>query len=213
MGWILAFALVAALLTITPGVDTALVIRNTLAGGRACGLRTSAGVCSGVVTWGVLSAAGVSAVLTASRAAYDVLRVAGAAYLLVLGVRTLLATRRSRRPAAAVADAPPQEQAPPAHARAAFRAGMLTNLLNPKVGVFYVTLLPQFIPAGAPVLPASLLLAGIHATEGIVWLAGVTLAVSRARAVMQRPSVRRGLERVTGVVLIGFGARVALERL
>jgi len=203
VGWVLAFALVAALLTITPGVDTALVIRNTLAGGRGCGLRTSVGVCCGVVTWGVLSAAGVSAVLTASRAAYDVLRVAGAAYLLLLGVRTLLATRRPRATAGV-----PLAQAP-----AAFRAGMLTNLLNPKVGVFYVTLLPQFIPAGAPVLPASLLLAGIHATEGILWLAGITLAVSRASAVMQRPSVRRGLERVTGVVLIGFGARVALERL
>lgn len=221
VGWVLAFALVAALLTITPGVDTALVIRNTLSGGRGCGLRTSVGVCCGVVAWGVLSAAGVSAVLTASRAAYDVLRVAGAAYLLLLGVRTLLATRRSHAPGGVVpgggvspAGGPHRvDAAPLAQARAAFRAGMLTNLLNPKVGVFYVTLLPQFIPAGAPVLPSSLLLAGIHAAEGIVWLTGVTLAVSRARAVMQRPSVRRGLERVTGLVLIGFGARVALERL
>ncbi len=210
MTWIVAFALVAALLTITPGVDTALVIRNTLAGGRGCGLRTSAGVCSGVLTWGLLSAVGVSAVLTASRVAYDVLRVAGAVYLLFLGVRTLLATRRPRAgDGIALAGVP----AASVRARAAFRAGLLTNLLNPKVGVFYVTLLPQFIPAGVRVLPASLLLAGIHAVEGIVWLGLVTLAVSRARAVMRRPSVRRGLERVTGLVLIGFGARVALERL
>lgn len=212
MAWVLAFALVAALLTITPGVDTALVIRNTLAGGRGAGLRTSAGVCSGVLTWGLLSAVGVSAVLTASRVAYDVLRVAGAAYLLLLGVRTLLATRRSSSSRDEAGPAPGAARSP-ARVRAAYRTGMLTNLLNPKVGVFYVTLLPQFIPAGVAVLPASLLLAGIHACEGIVWLALVTLGVNRARAAMRRPSVRRALERVTAVVLIGFGARVALERL
>jgi threonine/homoserine/homoserine lactone efflux protein len=203
---VLAFALLAALLTITPGVDTALVIRATLAGGRAVGVRTACGVCTGVVTWGLLSAVGVSAVLTASRVAYDVLRAAGAAYLLYLGVRTLLATRRDD---AAVVD----DAAARSRLRAPFRVGMLTNLLNPKVGVFYVTLLPQFIPSGAPVLPVSLLLAGIHAVEGIIWLGLVAVVVSRVGAVMRRASVRRALERVTGVVLIGFGARVALERL
>jgi len=203
---VLAFALLAALLTITPGVDTALVIRATLAGGRAVGVRTAFGVCTGVVTWGLLSAVGVSAVLTASRVAYDGLRAAGAAYLLYLGVRTLLATRRDD---AAVVD----DAAVRSRLRAPFRVGMLTNLLNPKVGVFYVTLLPQFIPSGAPVLPLSLLLAGIHAVEGILWLGLVAVVVSRVGAVMRRASVRRALERVTGVVLIGFGARVALERL
>jgi threonine/homoserine/homoserine lactone efflux protein len=213
--WVLAFALVAALLTVTPGIDTALVIRSTLSRGRSAGLRTSAGVCTGVMTWGLLSAVGVSAVLTASRVAYDVLRVAGAAYLLFLGVRTLLDSRRSREGAGPVGAAGDEVDAKVASQRrgAGFRTGMVTNLLNPKVGVFYVTLLPQFIPAGVPVLPASLLLAGIHAVEGIVWLTLVTLAVSRARAVMRRASVRRWLERTTGAVLIGFGARVALERL
>jgi threonine/homoserine/homoserine lactone efflux protein len=209
-GSVLAFALVAALLTITPGVDTALVIRATLSGGRATGLRTAAGVCSGVLTWGLLSAVGVSAVLTASRVAYDVLRVAGAAYLLHLGVRTLL---RTRHHSSADAHDPPHAHPTTTPRRAAFRTGMLTNLLNPKVGVFYVTLLPQFIPGGAPVLPTSMLLAGIHATEGIAWLSLLCLVVSRVGAVMRRPSVRRGLERVTGLVLIGFGARVAVERL
>jgi threonine/homoserine/homoserine lactone efflux protein len=210
---VLAFALVAGLLTVTPGVDFALVLRNTLAAGRATGLRTSLGICSGLLVWGVLSAVGVSAVLAASRAAYDALRIAGAAYLLYLGGRTLLATRRGR--AAGTPDAGGRGLASraPRSTRAAFRTGLLNNLLNPKVGVFYVTLLPQFIPAHAPVLGVSMLLASIHAVEGIAWLALVTVVVSRVGAVMRREPVRRALERVTGAVLIGFGARVALERL
>jgi threonine/homoserine/homoserine lactone efflux protein len=210
-GWVLAFSLVAALLTITPGIDTALVIRSTLGAGRATGLRTAAGICSGVVTWGFLSAVGVSAVLTASRVAYDVLRLVGAAYLVYLGVRTLLATRRG---GGDVADAEAAASAARlgGRGRAAYRTGLMTNLLNPKVGVFYVTLLPQFIPAGAPVLGTSLLLAGIHATQGILWLSLVVVVVHRAGAAMRRAAVRRWLERLTGVVLIGFGARVALER-
>ena len=136
------------------------------------------------------------------------LRVAGAGYLLLLGVRTLLAARRSR-------EVPVQDGVTDVGRRSVgpYRTGMLTNLLNPKVGVFYVTLLPQFIPRGVPVLPASLLLAGIHAVEGIIWLSLVCFAVSRAGALLRRASVRRGLERVTGLVLIGFGARVAVERL
>src|SRR5579884_1538036 len=204
-GSVLAFALVAALLTITPGIDTALVIRNTLQGGRATGLRTSLGICTGLIVWGLLSALGVTAVVTASRVAYDVLRFAGAAYLVFLGVRTLLVARRDAAPVGAPAIASRRS-------RAAFRTGMLNNLLNPKVGVFYVTLLPQFIPAGASVLGMSVLLAGVHFVEGVIWLSLLTLVVHRASRVMRRAAVRRTLERLTGLVLIGFGARVALER-
>lgn len=201
---VLGFALVAALLTITPGIDTALVIRNTLQGGRRVGLQTSLGICSGLIVWGLLSALGVTAVVTASRVAYDVLRLAGAAYLVYLGVRTLVASRRP--------DAEVLSVAPARGGGAAFRTGMLNNLLNPKVGVFYVTLLPQFIPAGAPVLGMSVLLASVHFAEGVVWLSLLTLLVHRASRVMRRPAVRRTLERMTGLVLLGFGARVALER-
>ncbi|HEV7676983.1 MAG TPA: LysE family translocator [Candidatus Dormibacteraeota bacterium] len=208
---IVAFVLVAALLTITPGVDMALVIRNTVAGGRSVGLRTSAGVACGLVSWGLLSAMGVSALVAASRVAYDVLRFAGAAYLIWLGVRALLATRtRAGEPAAGsgeVGQLPPRARA----VRRPFRTGILNNLLNPKIGVFYATLLPQFIPAGASVLGVSVLLAAIHAVEGILWLSLLTVVVSRAGSVMRRPAVRRRLERLTGVVLIGFGARIALE--
>jgi threonine/homoserine/homoserine lactone efflux protein len=205
-GSVLAFTLVAAVITITPGVDTALVIRNTLAGGRGTGLRTSAGVCTGLVTWGLLSALGVSAVVTASRVGFDILRFAGAAYLVYLGARSLLGTRRRGVDDADV------EPALPVRARAPYRNGLANNLLNPKIGVFYLTLLPQFVPAGTSVLGVSVLLASINAVEAMIWLSVITVAVTRARAVLRRPAVRRRLERVTGVVLIGFGARIALER-
>jgi threonine/homoserine/homoserine lactone efflux protein len=104
--------------------------------------------------------------------------------------------------------APPLQRS----ARAAFRTGMLTNLLNPKVGVFYLTLLPQFIPAGTSVLGVSVLLASVHFVEGVLWLSLVTLAVHHASRLLRRASVRRTMERITGLVLLGFGARVALER-
>ncbi len=169
-GSVLAFSLVAALITITPGVDTALVIRNTLAGGRSVGLRTSAGVCTGLVTWGLLSALGVSAVVTASRVGFDILRFAGAAYLVYLGARSLLGTRRR-----GVEDAEP---ALPVRARAPYRNGLANNLLNPKIGVFYLTLLPQFVPAGTSALGVSVLLASINAVEAMIWLSVITVAVS-----------------------------------
>lgn len=201
---VLGFAVVAALLTITPGIDTALVIRSTLQGGRRTGLVTSLGICCGLIVWGLLSALGVTAVLTASRVAFDVLRLCGAAYLVVLGVRTLLFAQRSE----AEVVAPPAARS----GRAAFRIGMLNNLLNPKVGVFYLTLLPQFIPAGATVLGVSALLASVHFVEGLIWLSLLTFAVHHAARLLRRASVRRTMERITGLVLLGFGARVALER-
>lgn len=208
LGSVLAFAVVAALLTITPGIDTALVIRSTLQGGRATGLQTSLGICTGLIVWGLLSALGVTAVVTASRVAYDVLRLAGAAYLVYLGVRTWMAASARRDAVEARAVVPPVRSG-----RAAFRTGMLNNLLNPKVGVFYVTLLPQFIPAGSSVLGVSVLLASVHFVEGVSWLSLLTLVVHRASRVMRRPAVRRTLERLTALVLLGFGARVALERI
>jgi len=203
---VLGFALVAALLTITPGIDTALVVRSTLQGGRRVGLWTSLGICCGLIVWGLLSALGVTAVVTASRVAYDVLRLCGAAYLVYLGVRTLLA---SRRPDDSLRAVPAVQQR---SGRAAFRTGMLNNLLNPKVGVFYLTLLPQFIPAGTTVLGVSVLLASVHFVEGVLWLSLMTLAVHHASRLLRRASVRRTMERITGLVLLGFGARVALER-
>jgi threonine/homoserine/homoserine lactone efflux protein len=202
----LSFAAVAALFTLTPGLDTALVIRTALRGGRTAAIVAGIGVSTGVLIWGALAGVGITAVLTASRLAYDILRWVGAAYLLYLGIRSLLAVRTT---------ASDTEQPAPDAPRnwfAAYRMGLLTNLTNPKVGVFYMSLLPQFIPVDVPALPASLLLAAIHASEGTIWLSLVAWGVARLGAVMMSARVRKALEGLTGMVLIGFGVRLAVER-
>ena len=198
-----AFAAFAALITITPGLDTALVVRTSLAGSARAGRVTAMGVCLGVLVWGAAGALGLSAVLTASERAYDVVRFAGAAYLVWLGVRALM-TRTAPEDARV-------ENAPRSTARA-FRAGLLSNLLNPKIGAFYVSVLPQFIPEGAPVLATSMLLAAVHALEGIVWLFLVATLVGRVGTRLQRPRVKQRLEQLTGLVLVGLGVRLAFDR-
>jgi threonine/homoserine/homoserine lactone efflux protein len=193
---VLAFAAVAALLTVTPGADTALVLRAAFAAGPRAAMTAGAGVCAGVLVWGAATAVGLAALVAASPTAYDGLRVVGAAYLLWLGVRTW----RS----AGAAEAP-------GRTGRWLRTGLLTNLLNPKVAVFYVSFLPQFVPAGEPVLATSLLLAAVHAGEGLVWFALLATATARFRLVLARERVRRALARVTGTVLVGFGLRLALD--
>ncbi|HUR52277.1 MAG TPA: LysE family translocator [Mycobacteriales bacterium] len=192
----LAFAAVAALLTITPGADTALVLRAAVGGGPRAAMVAGAGVCLGVLLWGAATAVGLAALVAASPVAYDALRLAGAAYLLWLGVRTW-------RHAG--------DEPEPTTGGPWFRTGLLTNLLNPKVAVFYVSFLPQFVPSGTPVLPASLLLAGIHALEGVLWFALLATATARLRVVLSRARVRRVVQRVTATVLVGFGVRLVLE--
>ncbi|TDC49790.1 LysE family translocator [Actinomadura sp. KC345] len=200
----LTFAAIAALLTITPGVDMMLVVRSTVAGGRRSGLLASAGVITGLMCWALASAAGLTALLAASRIAFDALRIAGACYLLWLGGRTLWNARRR-----------PQDTAEPTETRTsgvtAFRTGLTSNLLNPKVGVFYVSLLPQFIPDGASVFWTSMLFAVIHAAEGLLWLALVVCAATAARRALTRPAVKRRLQQITGVAFIGFGLRLAID--
>ena len=190
---ILAWCLVALLLTLTPGADTALVLRTTVRSGPRAALRCTLGICSGTMTWATLSALGVSALVAASPVAIDVLRYGGAAYLLWLGVSALRA-----RPVAVALDVP----------RTAFRDGLVTNLLNPKIGVFYATVLPTFIRPGQSVLGMSLLLAGIHAALGLLWLTAVAVAAARAADVLRRDVWRRRMERITGVVLVAFGVKV-----
>jgi threonine/homoserine/homoserine lactone efflux protein len=208
----LAFSVAAALLTLTPGLDTMFVVRTSIASGARIGLVGGLGVCLGTLLWASASAAGVTAVLVASRAAYDVLRIGGAAYLTFVGLRMLWRSRAGR--AAVASNEPAGTGWTPGRSASgleAFRTGLFTNLLNPKVGVFYVTLLPQFVPKQAPVFAFSLLLASIHALQGIVWFAVLTAATTRVRRLFGRPGIKRGLDRVTGVVFVGFGARLALE--
>lgn len=194
------FAGVAALVTIAPGADFALVSRRAIGDGVRTAVISASGVCSGVLMWGALSALGISALLAAS--AYNLLRLAGGAYLVLLGVQALL---RVRRLAAGQRQPDGSESGP--EAPAALRQGLVTNLLNPKVGVFYSAVLPQFVSHHDPVLLISLLFALLHAVMGMAWYFSVALALSRGRRMLARPCARAALETITAIVLIGFGAR------
>jgi len=203
---VVAFTLVAAVLTITPGADTMLVIRNTMRGGRAFGWSTALGIATGCLLHATLSAVGLSVILARSAAAFHAVKLLGAAYLVWLGVQSLLARdgvdvpTGDERPAVA----PPRWRG--------FLDGFATNLLNPKVAVFYLAFLPQFISRGDPVLAKSLLLAGIHDVMGLLWLGTIAVLVARGRRWIRRPSVRRALSRAAGVTLAALGVRLALER-
>lgn len=200
------FAAVAAVVTIAPGADFPLVSRRALAGGVRPAVTTAAGVCSGVLVWGALSALGIAALLAASADAYNLLRLAGGAYLVLLGIQALLRARRL-----AAGQAPTGRSPGNPNRGAAFRQGLVTNLLNPKVGVFYSAVLPQFVSHRDPVLLISLLFALLHALMGMAWYSACALALSRGRRVFDRPRARAALETVTAVVLISLGARVATE--
>ncbi|MGY1823851.1 LysE family translocator [Geodermatophilus sp. SYSU D00079] len=203
-GAVVGFGLVALLLTITPGLDTALVLRAAITRSRRDAFATALGVIGGVVAWGAAAAVGVSALVTASSVAYDVLRLAGAAYMLWLGGRVLWRLRR---------DAGLPDAAGPAGTVGAWRsarAGLLTNLLNPKVGAFYVAALPQFLPPDAPALSMGLVLAGVHAALSLAWFSLLVLGAAAMRRWLQRPRVSRTVEGTTGLALIGFGIRLAL---
>ena len=202
-GSILAFIGIAALLTILPGADMALVAKVTLLDGRRAAFFTSLGICAGLPVHATASALGLSLILATSAEAFTVVKLAGAAYLAYLGVRTI---RDSLRPASHPVIAASRART----SRAAFAQCWLTNKLNPKVALFYLTFVPQFISAGDNVFAKSLLLAGIHAVLGLVWLPLYAYAIDRIGAVVR--GARRWLERVSGAALIGLGVRLALER-
>jgi threonine/homoserine/homoserine lactone efflux protein len=199
------FALLAGILTIMPGQDTVLVLRNATTAGAAAGLATTAGVCSGLFFHATLSALGVSALLVASASAFAALRWVGAAYVVWLGLESLLRLRRSRRVEL-------ETGRPTAGARRSFLQGLLSNLLNPKTAVFYLALLPQFAVFRESVLRDSLLLAALHFAMAFVWLGVIALLADRARAWLARPAVTRGVDALAGVALLAFGLRLALAR-
>lgn len=207
---LLAFTLAAAVLTVTPGLDTALVLRTAVVEGPGRALVAGLGICTGLFGWGLLVSAGLGALLAVSELAFDVLRIAGALYLLYLGTRLLLRLRAPVSPMTVERKAG-EDRAIDAEQRRWFIRGLLTNLLNPKVGAFYVTFLPQFIPAGVNVVGFSLLLAAIHAVEGVLWFALLTRASTAARRWLVRPTVQRTLDGVTGGLFLLFGVRLAVE--
>jgi threonine/homoserine/homoserine lactone efflux protein len=200
---LVAFIGVAAILTVLPGADMALVTRNVLALGRRRAMLTIVGICSGCIIHATASALGVSAILATSATAYNVLKTVGAAYLMWMGVQSI---REARRPAAGPASVRDRSALGP------FLQGFLTNVLNPKVAVFYLTFLPQFISPGEPVLRRSLFLAGVHIVMGLIWLTIYAWFVGKLGVVLTRPRVKAWLEGVTGGVLVALGARLAWER-
>ena len=208
---LLSFTLVAGLLTLTPGADTMLVLRNVLAEGRSSGIATTFGICSGLFVHATLSALGLSVILTSSAAAYEIVKTLGAVYLVYLGLKSLWQAARHSPGGTASGGGPANPPAAGGTGRS-YREGLLTNLLNPKVAVFYLAFLPQFILPGEPVLAKSLLMAGIHAAEGLLWLGILSLVFDRGRALIQTGGARRWLEGISGAVLVGLGVRLFFER-
>jgi threonine/homoserine/homoserine lactone efflux protein len=204
---VLGFAVVAGLLTIIPGLDTALVLRAAITQGRRPAFATALGINTGALAWGAGAAVGVSALLTASAVAYTCVRIAGAGYMMWLGGKMLRsALRKDTKSDDAVAPA----EREPASAWRSWQRGLLTNLLNPKIGAFYIAVLPQFIPAHSPHLAMGLLLAAVHDIEGMVWFAALILGAQSIRRWLGRRPARRTIDATTGVVLVGFGVKLSL---
>ncbi|MEU7106394.1 LysE family translocator [Streptomyces stramineus] len=194
---------VLALLTVVPGPDMAVVTKRAVAAGRAEGLRAAAGITVGLLAWGVFTVVGLAAVIAASAEAYLAVKLLGAGCLAFLGLQALWQSRRG---------APgPAVEAAAKGSWGAFASGLVSNLLNPKIAVFYTGVLPTLAPDGLSTAAGMSLLVLLHAALTLSWLGGYVYVVSRARAVFERPRVRRALDRVTGVVLLGFGLRMAAE--
>jgi threonine/homoserine/homoserine lactone efflux protein len=198
---LLAYIAAASLLTITPGLDTALVLRTAATGGARPAALTGTGIAVGCFAWAILVAFGLGTLLAASELAYTTLRWIGAAYLVWIGYKMLRHPRRSFLPASGNDPAK----------RKAFSTGVLTNLLNPKVGVFYVSFLPQFVPQGAPVAPYILLLGAIHAVLGLIWFGCLIAATRPIARFLRKPPVVQTCDRLTGGMFVAFGVGLALQ--
>jgi threonine/homoserine/homoserine lactone efflux protein len=199
---IAAFTLAAVLIILIPGPDTLVVLRGIVRGGRRRGLATAAGIMTGLTVWVSVAALGLAAVLRASEIAYNALRIAGACYLVWLGVQSLRSLRRA---------APQQDGMRRGIVGTGYFAGLVTNLLNPKVGVFFVTFLPGFVPSGYPVGLTSLLFGAVFVLLTVAYFVVLIALATRLTRWLTTPRVRRRLDAITGSVLLGFGIRLAAE--
>ena len=206
---LLAFLGIAALVIVTPGPDTALTIRNTLAGGRPGGVGTAVGVATGQAIWTLATSAGIAALLVASSSALAALRLVGAGYLGWLGISALWSAWRGRADAGTGGF---RGRAPTLSTRVAVRQGLVSNLANPKMAVFFTSLLPQFVPADHAAFTQLLGLGFVFCLMTLGWLAAYAALVARAGDVLRRLGVRRAIEAVTGVALLVLGARLAFDR-
>ena len=198
---LLAFVGVASVVVVTPGADMALVARNALLHGRRAGIATAFGVNLGIVAWSVAAAVGVAAVVQASAPLFTALKLLGAVYLVYLGIQ---AWRHGRSKMG-------DDSRRPIGEGRAFRQGVLSNLLNPKIGLFFTAILPQFVPHDPPLLDL-LVLGAIFNVMGLVWLTAYAIVIAQGRKLLSRPRVKAAMDRVSGVVLIGLGIRLAIER-
>jgi threonine/homoserine/homoserine lactone efflux protein len=194
---IVEFVIASLVLIALPGPDQALIMRNALVGGRIAGLRTMLGGATGLTLHAAAAALGVSALLATSATAYAALKLVGVAYLLYLAVKMLLSARRP---------APPETET---RGGRPFVQGFVSNALNPKVALFFLTFVPQFLPDGGPTLPVSLGLSAIFAAIYLTWFSGLVTLVGLASDVLRRRSVKAWIEGVTGAALVAFGVRLA----
>jgi threonine/homoserine/homoserine lactone efflux protein len=207
---LVSFAFAAGLLTITPGLDTALVLRTAAVEGRKPAMLAGLGICFGCLAWGVGASLGLSALLAVSRFAYNALRIVGACYLCYLGITFFIRAFSAPFPDGATESGRKGQVSTDGFQW--LRRGLLTNLLNPKVGIFYLSFLPQFIPAGVQVSSFSMLRASIHATEGILWFLLITNATEFFSSWLRRLGVVMALDGALGAILIAFGFKLAFDK-
>jgi len=205
-----SFTLAAGFLTITPGLDTALVLRTASVEGRKQGLLAGVGICFGCLVWGAAASFGLSALLAVSGFAYHMLRIVGAIYLGYLGIKLFI--RAFARTSLNNTAEPESERPERGDGSRWFRRGLLTNLLNPKIGVFYLSFLPQFIPAGVQVWSFSILLALIHATEGLLWFLLLTSATEWLSIWLKQRRVVMALDSAMGAIFVAFGLKIAFDK-
>ena len=203
VGDLAAFIGVVAVIVVLPGPDMALVLQNGLARGRRAAVETALGINAGLLVWAVAAALGIAALLRASAPAFTLLKLAGAAYLVWLGLRALSEAWRGTADGSAAHAARRSRTSP-------FRQGLLSNLLNPKIALVFTTLIPQFVHAGDPALAQTLLLAAIFIGLGLVWLTSYALLVAKVGELLKRSGIRRVLNAVTGTVLTALGVRLAV---
>ena len=203
----LALAGVILLAAMSPGPDFVIVLRSVLSGGRRTGMACGAGIASGVLVWAVVTSVGIAGLLAASAVAFTVVKLAGAAYLVLLGIQSLLAARRGGYEQAKE----PQAERTRRSAFLAYRQGLLTNLFNPKVAVFFLALWPQFLPHDATVVDTSIL-AAVAAVTTLVWFTVLSNVVTALRRFLTASKVRRTIDAVMGTLLVGIGVRIAVTQ-
>ncbi len=205
---VIAFTITALIITLTPGNDTILVFRNSLSGHRSAGFATMFGICAGLIVHGAFASMGISVILTQSATLFQVVKLAGAGYLIFLGGQTLWAAWKNRDKQLVTSQSESSQK--PKSVAKSFGEGVLTNVLNPKVALFYLSFLPQFIAPTDPFFKP-LLLAGIHIVWGIIWLSIVVLMINKMRKILTNPRAKSIMDAICGTVLVSLGVRLAVN--